>query len=414
MTERLYYDDAYCARFSARVTERLTWEGQPAVILDRTAFYPLGGGQPADHGSLDRLPIIDVLTREADDAVVHLLAETPPFESGDDVEGRVDWARRFDHMQQHTGQHILSAAFEQILDADTVGFHIGSDAVTIDVDAAAGLTPDDVAPVEALANRIVWENRPVTTHVVSPEEAAHFPLRRPPTVEGAMRLVAIGDLPEAAHFDLNPCGGVHVTRTGEIGLIKIVGLESRGAETRVSFLCGGRAWRDYANKHDIVVQLGLTLTVGYWELEQAIERLQAENKQQRRELRQAQERLLAVEASELAASAEERAQGQVRYRLVCEVWEQRAPDQLRALAVALTQDQPPRKQPIVALLAGGGERTHLVFARSADADAPDMNALLREACARLDGKGGGRPHLAQGAVQESDIHHVRQVLSGLL
>ncbi len=409
MTEHLYHHDPYCARFSAHVIERLTWEGQPAVILDRTAFYPLGGGQPADHGSLDGAPVVDVLAREADDAIIHLLAEAPSFEAGDEIKGRVDWARRFDHMQQHTGQHILSAAFEQLLNAETVGFHLGSDVVTIDV-SAEGLTLDTVAPVEAMANRIVWENRPVTTRVVPPEDVSGFPLRRPPAVEGPLRLVAIGDPLGEDYFDLNPCGGVHVTHTGEIGLIKIVGLESRGDETRIAFLCGGRAWHDYASKHDIVVQLGLTLTVGYWELEQAIERLQTENKQQRRELRQAREQLLAIEAKELATSAKDRG----LFRLVCEVWEQRAPDELRALAVALTQDQPPRKQPIVALLAGGGARTHLVFARSADAETPDVNALLQKACARLDGKGGGRPHLAQGAVQESNIHHVRQVLNGLL
>ncbi|HDQ73390.1 MAG TPA: hypothetical protein ENN19_15050 [Chloroflexi bacterium] len=412
MTERLYDDDAYCARFCARIVDCSTWEDQPAVVLDRTAFYPLGGGQPADSGSLSGVPVVDVFSRETDDAIVHLLANAPPFGEGAEVEGQVDWDRRFDHMQQHTGQHILSAAFEQVLNAGTVGFHLGSTSVTIDVTVEA-LTSDAVAPVEALANQVVWENRPVTVSIVSPENVQESALRRLPTVEGPVRLVSIGALSGKKPFDLSPCGGTHVAHTGEIGLIKVIGLESRGEGTRIEFLCGGRAWRDYATKHDVVTQLGHTLTVGYWELDEAVERLQIENKRQRRDLRQARERLLAVEADELAASAVERGP----YRVVCKVWEQRSPDELRTLALALTQPQAQpqaQPQPIVTLLAGGGERTHLVFARDANAGELDMNALLQEACAHLDGRGGGRPHLAQGSVRETDLNRIREVLNGFL
>jgi alanyl-tRNA synthetase len=394
MTERLYYTDSYRTHFSARVVERLTWGGRPAVVLDRTALYPASGGQPSDRGTLGGGAVQDVVVREEDGAIVHVL-EHDLREA--EVEGELDWPRRFDHMQQHTGQHILSAAFERLLDADTVGFHLGAEHSTVDIDAAQ-LEPAAVIPVEELANRVIWEDRPIGVRFVSPEELAALPLRRPPAVEGPVRIV------EVAHLDVNPCGGTHVARTGEIGLLKIVRLDHRGDETRVEFLCGGRALRDYRAKNDVIRRLTAGLTVGYWELDQAVERLQAEAKQLRHELRGARKQLLGAEASELA----EAAVVHDPYRVVWRVWERREPGELRALAQELMQY--PRT---VALLASVVERTHLCFARAEGVDL-DVAALLREACARLGGKGGGRPHLAQGSAPAADVDHVEAVLSGLL
>jgi len=405
MTERLYYGDSYCTRFSARVTERCTWEGHPAAVLDRTAFYPTSGGQPADRGALSGIAVLDVVAREEDEAIVHVLEEGLP---GDEVEGVVDWTRRFDHMQQHTGQHVLSAAFEKLLDADTVGFHLGTESCTVDI-SVARLELASVAPVEELANQVVWGDRPVVTRFVDPDELATLSLRRPPTVEGPVRIVDI------AGFDVNPCGGTHVARTGEIGLIKIVRLEYRGDETRVEFLCGERALRDYRSKNEMIGQLANRLTVGYWELDQAVERLQAEGKQLRQELREVRGRLLQMEASELAEAAVACESGP--YRVVWRVWEQagaspgKSPDDMRALVQELVQ-----RPDVVAFVAGvGDQRTHLIFARNSDAEVDlDMAALLRDACARLGGKGGGRPHLAQGSVPVTDVARVRAVFADLL
>jgi alanyl-tRNA synthetase len=394
MTERLYYADAYCTRFSARVTERLVWEDHPAVVLDRTAFYPTSGGQPSDRGTLDGVAVLDVVVREEDGAIVHVL-EHALQEA--EVEGLLDWPGRFDHMQQHTGQHILSAAFERVLDADTVGFHLGTELSTIDLNVAH-LELAAVLSVEELANRVVWENRPVAVHFVSPDELATLPLRRPPVVEGPVRIV------EIAGLDVNPCGGTHVACTGEIGVIKIVHLDHRGGETRVEFLCGGRALRDYRAKNGMVNQLTTRLTVGHWELDQAVERLQAEAKQLRHELRAARKRLLSAEASELAEVAA--AHGPCR--VVGRVWERRDPGELRALAQELMQ-----RPGVVALLVSVGERTHLCFARAEEV-ALDVSALLRDACAQLGGKGGGRPHLAQGSAPATDVAHVNAVLDSLV
>jgi alanyl-tRNA synthetase len=217
-----------------------------------------------------------------------------------------------------------------------------------------------------------------------------------------------------------------VARTGEIGLIKIVRLDYRGDETRVEFLCGGRALRDYKVKNDMANRLASMLTVGQWELDQAVERLQAAGKQLRRDLRQARKRLLQVEVDELAATAVVHGHGHELYRIVWRVWEPqghspgKSPQELRALAQELARRSIPpgpleagRSLGIVALLSSIGERTHLCFARAEGVDL-DVAALLRDACAQLGGKGGGRPHLAQGSAPPADAARVESVISSLL
>ena len=400
MTERLYYADSYCTRFCAHVIEQLTWEGHPAIVLDRSAFYPASGGQPADRGTISGVAVLDVVVRDGDGAVVHLLEHLLPEAEGSGslpVEGVLDWARRFDHMQQHTGQHILSAAFEKLLDTDTVGFHLGKDSSTIDVNLAR-LDQAEAMQVEELANRVVWEDRPIHARFVSADEMATLPLRRSPAVEGAVRIV------EIAGFDVNPCGGTHVAHTGEVGLIKIVRLDYQGHETRVEFLCGERAWRDYHAKHTTVSRLAARLTVGHWELEQAVRRLQDEVGQLQQELRRARRQLLKTEAAELAQSA----QVHGPHRMVWRVWKGRGPDELRPLAQELAGSFG-----VVALLAGIGQRVHLCFAR-AEGPGPDLAALLRQACTQLGGKGGGQPHAAQGSTPAASMAQVEAVLRGLL
>jgi alanyl-tRNA synthetase len=346
--------------------------------------------------------LLDAVVREEDDVVVHILQHSA---DGEKVQGEVDWARRFDHMQQHTGQHILSAAFEQVLDAETVGFHMGTETCTIDLNVVR-LDSKTIEPVETLCNRVVWEDRPVNMHFAGPDELAALPLRRPPTVEGPVRIIEIAASAPGSQrvFDVNPCGGTHVTRTGEIGLIKVVRLDYRGDETRVEFLCGGRALRDYRAKNGIVSQLSARLTVGHMELDQAVERLQGEAKQLRQDLRRARKHLLEVEADELAEAAV--AHGP--YRVVLRVWQGREPGELRALAQKLAQ-----RSATVALLAGVDQRAHLCFACSEGLDV-DMASLLREACAELGGKGGGQPQLAQGSGPVTDLASIEAAVSGIL
>jgi len=395
MTDRLYYSDPTLRSFSARVVGRLEIDNRPAVILDRTAFYPEGGGQPGDRGQINQARVIDVQAQDdAAHSVVHILSE-PVAEN--EVTCAIDWTRRFDLMQQHTGQHILSQAFVRLLDAETVAFHLNDDpnegTVTIDLDRA-GLRPADVDAVEDLANRIVFENRPVTARFVSREELESIPLRKPPTVDAAIRIV------EIAEFDRSACGGTHVARTGEVGQIKIVRLERRGPETRVEFRCGQRALADYRRKNDVINRAAASLSIGFWELEAAAARLVADNKALFKQLEEAQERLLEFEAHELLSNLREHGQLAVAMR----VWHARDMNALRKLAKQIISR--PRT---VALLGSGGEKPALVFARSSDV-ALDMSKLVRDAAAHIGGRGGGSPDFAQAGGPPANDEQVRAAI----
>ncbi len=372
--ERLYFHDSYLTEFEAAVIERTRLEGAPAVVLDRTAFYPEGGGQPADRGTLDGVPVVNV--QVIDGRVFHVLAGEL---RADRVRGAVDWARRWDHMQQHTGQHILSQACIAVAEAETVAFHLGEEASTIDLNRI-GLSEATLSAVEQAANRVVWKNRPVRARFVTSEELSSLPLRRPPQMRKNVRIV------EIEGFDWSACGGTHVRATGEVGLIKITRVERRGEETRVTFLCGGRALADYARKHTLVQRLTSRFTCAEHEIEQAIERLEAEGQAARKALRAAEETLAAYEAMALLHEALHL--GDVR--VVTRVYGDRSVDWVRSVAQAL-RDQPKT----VALLAWGGERPQLIFARSQDVPV-DVSALLRVACQVSGGRGGGRAEWAQG------------------
>jgi alanyl-tRNA synthetase len=231
-SERLYYDDAYTARFTARVRAAGEHKGRPAVELERTFFYPESGGQEADRGTLGDAGVVDVQA-DAEERVWHVLDPAgPPPAAGTEVSCTVDWARRFDHMQQHTGQHILSAALERVLSAPTVSSHLGEERSTIEVPLPA-TDWRAIERVEDAANRVVWEDRPVERHWTDAAGVQRFALRKPPQVVGRIRIV---EIPE---WDVSACGGTHTRRTGEVGAIKIVGWEKLRGNLRLEFLCGG-------------------------------------------------------------------------------------------------------------------------------------------------------------------------------
>lgn len=389
MTERLYYADSYLRSFEAQVIDRTEVNGQPAVVLDRSAFYPEGGGQPSDRGRLNQVDVIEVMTRDADEEVLHVLSAGV----ADRVTGVVDSARRFDLMQQHTGQHILSQAFVQAANAETVSFHLSPDpldgALTIDLNTAQ-LAPAQIERVEDLANTIIYENRPITARFVAKDDLPTLPLRKPPKVETAIRIVQIEG------FDWSACGGTHLAHTGEVGLIKILKLERRGAEIRVEFRCGRRALLDYQRKHQMITQVASDLTVGYWELDQAIARWQTDAKSLRKQLVEADARLQQYEARELLEAIDRRGD----YGLITHTWLNRDTAYLRRVA-GLLAAQPGT----VALLGATGAALSLVFARSKDLSI-DLAALLKAAAARLGGKGGGSPDFAQAggpAVSEEQL-----------
>lgn len=374
MTERLYYDDPYLVEFTARILRRLQVGSQPGVILDRTAFYPNAGGQLPDRGTLNGVPVLDVQEIEGD--IVHILAS--PLE-GDEAKGHVDHDVRFDHMQQHTGQHILSTAFLDLLGAETVSFHMGEEISTIDLNRP-DLSPEEVRRVEEAANAVVFADRPVTARIMSMEEAMTLGLRKPPAVSGAVRVV------EVEGTDRSACGGTHCRRSGEVGPIVIRKWERRGNESRVEFLCGWRALRDYQWKNATINALANAFSVADRELADAIARLSAEAKENRRAVEELRQRLLDYEAAEWLARAESAG----NWRVVCAAFEDKSAEEVKHLALRLCQTPG-----LVALLATRGEKAQLVFARAEDVPL-DVGALLRETCQRFGGRGGGRPHIAQG------------------
>jgi alanyl-tRNA synthetase len=382
MTARLYYADPYCREFEATIRLVDRSDDRLLVALDRTAFYPTSGGQPFDTGVLAGLRVVDVFDRD-DGTVVHSLdmrdgvqpsGRVP--EPGDSVRGAIDWRRRFDHMQQHTGQHVLSAASDRLCGAGTVSFHLGTASSTIDL--ARELSRDELAAVEAEANRIVWEDHPVTIRFVSAEEAAILPLRKESAREGTLRLIDIDG------YDLSACGGTHVASTGSIGLIAIGAVERFKGGQRIEFFCGGRALHRFGAMRDTIGAAVRQLSVLPDEVSGAIDRLQAEARDRQRTVTALEHELARFRAGELAARAEVTAAG----RLVMAAVDADAQG-LKSLASAIVS-----RPGHIVLLASTSKPTLVVAARSQDVSFA-ANQLIAALTARFGGRGGGKSDLAQ-------------------
>ena len=389
VTERLYYSDSHLIEFEARVvdvTDRVS--GWTAIVLNRTAFYPTGGGQPSDTGTLAGLRVVECID-DGDRGVLHVVqGVTPALDSI--VRGRVDWPRRLDHMQQHTGQHILSQAFVTLFNAPTRGFRVLQTSCEIDVELAEPTTEKIERAVE-LANNVIWEDRAITIRNVTSSEAAELSLRKEPSREGELRLIEIDG------FDLTPCGGTHAYRTGEIGVIVVRSWERAKGLTRIDFVAGTRALADYRKANRSAREVAALFSSGRDDIPPLAAQILEENKELHRRVRLLEEIAAEVEAQKLLSSAREIVpKGEPSAvaggaRLVTHVFDARDAESLKKLAQALIANPG-----TIALLASRDKDTaRLVFARSADA-AGDMNALMREACTMLDGRGGGRPDLAQG------------------
>ena len=387
-TERLYYNDSHLIEFEARVidkSERVS--GWTAVTLDRTAFYPTGGGQPSDTGTLNSLRVVECIDNE-DEGVLHVIQGRAP-EIGATVHGRVDWSRRLDHMQQHTGQHILSQAFVTLFNAPTRSFRVLDQSCEIDVDLANPATDIIERSVE-LANNVIWEDRPITIHNVTPEEAAELPLRKDPAREGELRLIEIDG------FDMTPCGGTHAHRTGEVGMIAVRHWERAKGLTRIEFVAGVRALADYRRANKTGRDVAALYSAARDDAAKLTSRVLEENKELHRRVRVLEEIASRVEAEELISDAMRSvppavAGGSSDIKVIAKVFDNRDAESLKHLAQALIAHDG-----VVALLGSRDKDTaRLVFARSADATG-DMNALMKQVCEMLDGRGGGRPDMAQG------------------
>src|SRR5258706_8369199 len=293
-TERLYYHDSRLLEFDARVTSLSELDGQIAVTLDRTAFYPTGGGQPTDTGMLDDARVGDCIDAEGD-GVLHVI-QGPAPEIGDTVHGKIDWPRRLDHLQQHTGQHILSAAFVRLFDAPTRSFRMLEHECEIDV-ALNDPTDEGIEQAVDLANQIIWESRPVKVSQVSPEEAAALPLRKEPARAGELRLIEISD------FDLTPCGGTHARSTGEVGVIAVRSWERAKGLTRIHFMAGVRALADYRKANQTAREVAALFSAGRDDSPVLVARLVEENKKLKRRSAELEQVACRIEAEDLIKQA---------------------------------------------------------------------------------------------------------------
>ena len=374
-SDRLYYTDSYLIEFDAAVRDIVKQGDRWIATLDRTAFYPTSGGQPFDTGTLGAATVVDVFDQE-DGTVGHAIDRE--LERNSRVRGHVDWDRRFDHMQQHTGQHLLSAAFDKELGAKTVGFHLGTTSATIDLDKE--LLAEHIAAGEAVANTVLWEDRETCVTFVTASEAAKLPLRKDPTRQGDLRII------EIKGYDLSACGGTHVSRTGAIGMIAVVGFEKFKGGTRLEFVCGRRALRAYRGLRDAVNGGVRLLSVLPEELPSAIEKLQTASKAQQKTHEALHARLATHEASALAAKGQKI--GSVT--LVAEAllgWDASG---LKKLASAITSNPG-----MVVVLVTSESPSLVVVARSQDL-ALDTGTVLKALLERFGGKGGGKGSMAQG------------------
>jgi len=369
MTERLYLQDPYLTRFTARIVSIADMDGRSAAVLDRSAFYPEGGGQPADRGTLGGAAVLDVQEREG--AVLHVLDR--PLQPGD-VEGIVDWQRRFDHMQQHHGQHLLSAAFERMLGAPTTSFHLGERTCTIDLDCSISrLDAASLRAAESAANESVWRNLPVVARDFAADERARLPLRKEP-VKGDRVVLVEG-------IDASPCGGTHPSRTGEVGAIAVLQAQKWGAgKARVEFVCGARVVRLVDEQGRWVAGAAEALKCAQPEIAEAARRIAAEALARRKAVESLEKEVARLQAAELVARGSPVVAKVERSSL------------MRAVAAAVAE------RGATALIAAVEDgRAHLCFARPRGATGPGMNELLRDALQLLSGKGGGNADFAQGS-----------------
>jgi alanyl-tRNA synthetase len=410
MSERLYYSESFLTSFEAHVSdirEVSRHQGQPLwqISLDRTAFYPTSGGQPHDTGTLTatapsgatlRAPI---LTVEEDDAgeIWHTTAK--PLLAGTAVLGEIDWDRRRDHMQQHSGQHLLSAAFLRETGAPTVSFHLGETASTIDL-AVEGISAEQLRKVEDTANRVISENRPVTTRVLSRTEAEALltagALRKLPERDGSIRVIDIES------FDLNACGGTHVSSTGQIGGLLLRGTERVKQGVRVEFVCGLRAVASARKDLAILTQAAASLSVGPGLVPEAVERLIAENKAGNKARQKLHEELADYHAARLLVESPIES----GLRIVRRSFADHDTGYLKLLASRLTASAP---QTCAILASTVEDPARVILASSRDL-AVDCGGVLRKALAELGLRGGGSTTMAQGQVPKERLEALLSAL----
>jgi alanyl-tRNA synthetase len=380
-TKRLYFENAYQTEFEAQVVEKLHREDQLVLILNQTCFYPESGGQPSDKGLINEVDVLQV--REEEDKILHFL-KSDVIE--DRIQGKIDWVTRFDHMQQHSGQHILSQSFSELIGAETLSFHLGEKASSLEMNLRK-ISDETVREVERRANEIVFQDREIKSQFIREEEVHTVPLRRPPKKSGVIRVIEVAD------YDHSACGGTHVRRTGEIGLIKILKWEKIRENIRFEFLCGRRALEDYIQKNRILREVSNKLTAHERDIQSSVEKLFSDLKFQKKRNQSLKKIISGYEAQEII-----RKSGQ---RIITEVFTEKTSEELKILALNIIK----RGDYIVFFGLEEKGRVHLVFACSESFDI-DLRQVIPLVSPLIKGKGGGSPSLIQLAGEDVKNLHL--------
>lgn len=378
MTIRLEFQDAYRQQFEAEVVDLRPLPAGAVVVLDCSCFYPASGGQLHDLGQLAGVAVAEVAVEQG--VVLHRLAAAPPFVVGDRVAGQIDWARRYDQMQQHSGQHLLSQLIHRLYGHETVAVHFGSEESTLDLDCSE-LSPAALTEIEEAANQLACQALAIRSYFVDEPTAAALPLRRPPQVTGPIRIV------EIEGYDYSACGGTHVHTTAELTPLKLIRQERRRGQSRLTFLCGLRAWRDYAEKHRLLAAAASLFNTELAAVPAAVQRLQRQQQLLVAQSQLLQEQLLVRRAAELTAQAVPVGS----WAVVEFLSDEDSPETLKELAAHIRQSP----QTVGLLVSTANGRLTALFARSDDLQL-HMGELLRAVLALFGGRGGGRPELAQG------------------
>ncbi|MFC4409098.1 alanine--tRNA ligase-related protein [Chungangia koreensis] len=378
LKDRFYYIDAYMQEFDAIVLNEGEDDRGRYVILDNTAFYPTGGGQPHDTGLLNEVPVIDV--EEVDEEIRHYIADT--LHKGDQVVGRVNWERRFDHMQQHAGQHILTAAFVELFDIQTVSFHLGKELVSIDLDVEE-VSSEQLQEAERLANRIILENRPIETKFVSEADLDQYKLRKALAVTDEIRLVII---PE---FDYNGCGGTHPSTTGQVSAIKVLSTERQKKKVRIHFVCGDRVLAQLHKKNEIVSEAMKSLSSPEEEVPEVIEKILATNRALEKSLEASKEELLVFEANGLMEKVQD--------GMVTSAFISRSIQELQKLARLVVGQH----SEVIVLFASESDGKLQFVAAKGDFVKQSMKEISTNVLTAINGKGGGSDSFVQGGGERS-------------
>ena len=379
MTKKLFYQDQTIKSFEATILKsEIDENGRKYVVLNQTAFYPTGGGQPHDIGYLNKELIIDV--EEVNGEIRHF-TETGVFTTGEKVTATIDWEHRFDHMQQHCGQHILSAAFAALFSYQTISFHLGKETCTIDLENNS-INEEELVKAEKLANDIILGNRPIETKWITEKEIHQYPLRKAPSVQENIRLVIIPD------FDYNACGGTHPTSTGQVSTLKIIGVEKQKKHVRVHFIAGKRVLNQLERKNNITKQLTQLLNAPEELLVETAQTLLNNSKQLEKNIEICEETILSLESINLLRHSELRNNIKVVHTLYVE----KTMKSIQKLGKFLSEQD----DDVLAILVIKNEDKYQ-FVCSKGRNLPfNMNLIVKNVLPLIDGKGGGSEVMAQG------------------